>query len=165
MSAQDAVGATREALTTVAAAVLRIRNEYGDTLGVRRLTSDVDRLAGLVRKGFFRKRAEQGEWDTARSAAFMEGNGLGVGLLAYWALGHGYAAVGLAMLVEFAAFESERIGDQWKEAHSRRVRNGLPATGKPRFGYRRAGEGFEPDPETGPLLAEMQQSTLRLGMK
>ena len=45
MSAQDAVGATREALTTLAAAVLRIRNEYGDTLGVRRLTSDVDRLS------------------------------------------------------------------------------------------------------------------------
>jgi hypothetical protein len=44
MSANDAVGATREALTTLAAAVLRIRNEYGDTLGVRRLTSDIDRL-------------------------------------------------------------------------------------------------------------------------
>ena len=44
MSSKDAVGATREALTTLAAAVLRIRNEYGDTLGVRRLTSDVDRL-------------------------------------------------------------------------------------------------------------------------
>ena len=44
MSAQDAVGATREALTTLAAAVLRVRNEYGDTLGVRRLTADVDRL-------------------------------------------------------------------------------------------------------------------------
>jgi hypothetical protein len=44
MSAQDAVGSTREALTALAAAVLRIRNEYGDTLGVRRLTSDVDRL-------------------------------------------------------------------------------------------------------------------------
>lgn len=41
---KDAVGATREALTTLAAAVLRVRNEYGDTLGVRRLTSDVDRL-------------------------------------------------------------------------------------------------------------------------
>lgn len=39
MPAQDAVGLTREALTTVSAAVLRIRNEYGDTLGVRRLTS------------------------------------------------------------------------------------------------------------------------------
>jgi hypothetical protein len=44
MSSNDAVGATREALTTLAAAVLRIRHEYGDTLGVRRLTSDVDRL-------------------------------------------------------------------------------------------------------------------------
>jgi len=45
MSAQEAVAATREALTTLAAAVLRVRNEYGETLGVRRLTSDVDRLA------------------------------------------------------------------------------------------------------------------------
>jgi hypothetical protein len=45
MSSKDAVGSTREALTTLAAAVLRIRNEYGDTLGVRRLMSDVDRLS------------------------------------------------------------------------------------------------------------------------
>jgi hypothetical protein len=45
MSSKDAVGSTREALTTLAAAVLRIRNEYGDTLGVRRLTSDVDRIS------------------------------------------------------------------------------------------------------------------------
>lgn len=45
MSSNDPVGATREALTTLAAAVLRVRQEYGDTLGVRRLTSDVDRLA------------------------------------------------------------------------------------------------------------------------
>jgi hypothetical protein len=44
MAAQDSVEATRAALTSLAAAVLRIRNEYGDTLGVRRLTSDVDRL-------------------------------------------------------------------------------------------------------------------------
>jgi hypothetical protein len=44
MSSNDAVGATREALTTLAATVLRVRNEYGDTLGVRRLTSDIDRL-------------------------------------------------------------------------------------------------------------------------
>lgn len=45
MSSQDdAVGASRAALTSLAAAVLRVRNEYGDTLGVRRLTSDVDRL-------------------------------------------------------------------------------------------------------------------------
>ncbi len=45
MPAQDAVEATREALTTLAAAVLQVRNEYGDTLGVRRIASDVDRLA------------------------------------------------------------------------------------------------------------------------
>jgi hypothetical protein len=45
MSAHDAVASTREALTRLAAAVLVLRNEYGDTLGVRRLTADVDRLA------------------------------------------------------------------------------------------------------------------------
>jgi hypothetical protein len=45
MPAHDAVAATREALTGLAAAILRLRQEYGDTLGVRRLTSDVDRLA------------------------------------------------------------------------------------------------------------------------
>jgi hypothetical protein len=45
MSAQDSVGSTREALTALAAAVLRVRDDYGDTLGVRRLTADVDRLA------------------------------------------------------------------------------------------------------------------------
>lgn len=66
---------------------------------------------------------------------------------------HGRLARG--MMVEFAAFESERIGDQWKEAHQRRVNMGLPANGKPRFGYRRKGEGFEPDPETGSVLADL----------
>jgi len=44
MAAQDSVAATRAALTSLAAAVLQVRDEYGDTLGVRRLTSDVDRL-------------------------------------------------------------------------------------------------------------------------
>ncbi len=57
MSAQDAVGATREALTTLAAAVLRVRNEYGDTLGVRRLTADVDRLAEASTSSATRSRA------------------------------------------------------------------------------------------------------------
>ena len=45
MSAQDAVVATRGALTSLAAAVLRLRGEYGETLGIRRLTSDIDRLS------------------------------------------------------------------------------------------------------------------------
>lgn len=60
------------------------------------------------------------------------------------------------MLTEFAAFESERIGDTWKEAHARRVNSGKPATGKPRFGYQyNRQDGFTPDPVTGPVLAEM----------
>ena len=49
--AQDPVGAAREALTALASTVLRVRNEYGDTLGVRGLTSDVDRLADLEELG------------------------------------------------------------------------------------------------------------------
>lgn len=60
------------------------------------------------------------------------------------------------MLTEFAAFESERIGDTWKEAHARRIRQGLPANGKPRFGYTYTrAEGFTPDPIKGPLLADL----------
>ena len=44
MAGQDPVAATRSAITSLAAAVLRVRNEYGDTIGVRRLTQDVDRV-------------------------------------------------------------------------------------------------------------------------
>lgn len=58
------------------------------------------------------------------------------------------------MMVEMAAFESERIGDTWKESHARRVRDGLPANGKPRFGYLYENKMFYPDPATGPVLAE-----------
>lgn len=60
------------------------------------------------------------------------------------------------MLTEFAAFESERIGDVWRESHARRIRNGMPANGKPRFGYVYSREeGFTPDPVTGPILARL----------
>lgn len=60
------------------------------------------------------------------------------------------------MLTEFAAFESERIGDSWKEAHARRIKMGLPANGKPRFGYTYSREnGFQPDPVTGELLRKL----------
>lgn len=60
------------------------------------------------------------------------------------------------MLTEFAAFESERIGDSWKEAHARRVRNGLPVSGKPRFGYTYSREtGYVPDPVTSEVLRKL----------
>lgn len=65
------------------------------------------------------------------------------------------------MLAELAAFESERMGEQWKEAHSRRVRAGIPANGKPRFGYQYSKDkGFSPDPVTGPVLAELYRRYL-----
>ena len=33
---------------------------------------------------------------------------------------------------KLAAFESDRIGEGWKEAHARRTKAGLTANGKPR---------------------------------
>jgi len=65
------------------------------------------------------------------------------------------------MLTEFAAFESERIGDSWKEAHARRIRNGLPASGRARFGYTYTREdGFKPDPVTGEVLRRLYRDYL-----
>lgn len=71
------------------------------------------------------------------------------------------------MMFELAAFESERIGEQWKETHEIRRRRGLPATGGHRFGYLwtphvdAAGhvqeEGYEPDPASAPALVDIYQ--------
>jgi hypothetical protein len=44
MTAPDAVDATREAVAALQAAVDRLRREYGETLGIRRITSDVERF-------------------------------------------------------------------------------------------------------------------------
>jgi hypothetical protein len=41
---QDAVAAVRAALDSLATSAARVADEYGDTLGVRRLLSDVSRL-------------------------------------------------------------------------------------------------------------------------
>ena len=45
MASQDALFATKEAIAALKAAVTRLGNEYGDTLGMRRLSSDVERFA------------------------------------------------------------------------------------------------------------------------
>ncbi|WP_326728810.1 recombinase family protein [Streptomyces phaeochromogenes] len=39
------------------------------------------------------------------------------------------------MMLEFAAFESDRIGEQWKEIHAHRLGLLLPSGGRKRFGY------------------------------
>ncbi|MEV2203772.1 recombinase family protein [Streptomyces fradiae] len=71
------------------------------------------------------------------------------------------------MILEFAAFESDRAGEQWKETHDhRRYKLHLPAHGRRRFGYvwhRRYDpatgkvqkERYEPDPVTGPVVADL----------
>lgn len=65
------------------------------------------------------------------------------------------------ILFDLAVFESDRAGEQWTEAHNHRRSHGLPATGRPRWGYhwtpRRIPDGkggwtlqeekYEPDPE------------------
>lgn len=66
---------------------------------------------------------------------------------------------GRGQFLLMAQFESERIGEQWKEAQSRRVRQGLPPTGLPRYGYvydpdRRL---YEQNPDTADLLRSLYQ--------
>lgn len=60
------------------------------------------------------------------------------------------------MLGEMNAYQAELIGETWRDAHARRIRAGLPPTGGPRFGYTRNDDGtYTPDPETGPVLADL----------
>ncbi len=63
------------------------------------------------------------------------------------------------LMVEFAAFESERIGDVWREAHERRVRSGRPANGKARWGYLYDKEQklHVPDPDVAPVVKEVYE--------
>jgi DNA invertase Pin-like site-specific DNA recombinase len=64
------------------------------------------------------------------------------------------------VMTELAAFESERIGEQWKDVHARRVGAGLPVSGRPRFGYRVVDGAFVPDPATAPVLADLYRRYL-----
>lgn len=61
------------------------------------------------------------------------------------------------MLAELAAFESDRIGDTWRESHARRRKLGLPHSGSPRLGYTYSKETktFSPDPEMAPIVREL----------
>lgn len=65
------------------------------------------------------------------------------------------------MLGELNAYQSELIGEQWKETHERRRRAGLPHGGHQRFGYLLVEGRFEPDPITGPILAEIYRRAIR----
>lgn len=62
------------------------------------------------------------------------------------------------MLGEVNAYQADLIGEAWRETLERRVRQGLPGTGRPRFGYvwDREGTGqYTPNLEIAPLVREM----------
>lgn len=62
------------------------------------------------------------------------------------------------MLAELNAFEAERIGEQWKETHARRVKAGLHHTGGRRHGYTYTAEKtWVPDPETAPIVVSLYE--------
>lgn len=74
-----------------------------------------------------------------------------------------------AILLDLAVFESDRAGEQWKETQDWRREHGLPATGRPRFGYiwhpRRIPDGaggwtlqeesYQVDPPLAPTVKSM----------
>lgn len=60
------------------------------------------------------------------------------------------------VLAEMHAYKAELMGESWKSVQTNRVARGLPANGKPRFGYTYDTERrlHVPDPVTGPMLAD-----------
>lgn len=67
--------------------------------------------------------------------------------------------LGRGVLAEMAAWESDKIGEQWKEVHAHRRAQGLPHRHYDRIGYTRArtpgGDGYMIDPDTAPVIAEL----------
>ncbi|GGD33385.1 hypothetical protein GCM10010915_12210 [Microbacterium faecale] len=59
------------------------------------------------------------------------------------------------VMTEYAAFQSEQIGENWAEVRAHRVRAGLPPTGGNRYGYSRDGDTYTPHPAEAPILADM----------
>lgn len=60
-----------------------------------------------------------------------------------------------SMILLFAAHEAREKSERWREALGRRIENGLPKNGLPRFGYAKDGKAFVPDPVTGPVLRDL----------
>ena len=59
------------------------------------------------------------------------------------------------VMTEYAAFQSESMGEIWHDALSRRVARGLLPSNGPRYGYERDGDEYRPHPIEGPLLTEI----------
>lgn len=113
---------------------------------------EIDRLWVLTLDRFDR--------DTAALRVFDEVASLGVQL---WTEAgrvdvetpEGYLST--TMQLAIARYQRDRIGKAWRQAHTHRLEQGLPHSGKARFGYRYDAEQrlHVPDPVTGPVLAEV----------
>lgn len=64
------------------------------------------------------------------------------------------------VMTEYAAFQSEQIGEQWEEVRQRRLRMGLPASGRLPFGWLWKDDGIAPDPAQAPIVVEMYRRYL-----
>lgn len=62
---------------------------------------------------------------------------------------------GRDVMLAAAHFESRQKGEQWREAHQRRIGLGLPSRGGGRYGYQLDAGTYTLDPVTGPVLAGM----------
>lgn len=64
------------------------------------------------------------------------------------------------VMTEYAAFQSEQIGEQWEEVRQRRLRMGLPASGRLPFGWVWTDGGIAPHETHAPIVAEMYRRYL-----
>lgn len=64
------------------------------------------------------------------------------------------------VMTEYAAFQSEQIGEQWEEVRQRRLRMGLPASGRLPYGWTWVDGRVQPHPEQAPLVVEMYRRYL-----
>lgn len=59
------------------------------------------------------------------------------------------------ILAELAAFESDRIGEGWRETHQQRVGKGLPSNGRVPWGWMASKREITPHPVHAPVVAEL----------
>jgi len=64
------------------------------------------------------------------------------------------------VMTEYAAFQSEQIGEQWNEVHQRRLSLGLPPNGVIPWGWISHKTWIEPHPERAPIVRELYERYL-----
>lgn len=64
------------------------------------------------------------------------------------------------VMTEYAAFQSEQIGEQWEEVRQRRLKLGLPVSGRLPFGWEWHEGGIRPHEEHARLVVEMYRRYL-----